>query len=540
MINNKDFPIIVIVLIASAALHAGMLATGYMQEDAFITFRTAFNLADHGIYSFNLDERYPGATSLFFGFLVALVRYLGNDSAIVIVSLINIFSVLAGGYLLTVSVKNSWMFSRIKESIPLAIVLLSATASPALLKISSSGMETACLFFMICLSLWAISKNNLYVLCGSLALLPFVRIDSAGFCLIVLVCLFFQSKRTFLAATLAFMAGFGLLLWSNALVFDSFLPLTAQAKSISYNPDKSVLAIFERFLDLMFTNSFLLGVSTKYIPSYLYVLISLTFLVPTSLVVKHLYDKVFLKSQFHNNQKNLKQSSNISQEDVPVYVIALATVLIPLAYSLGGVSFPWYLWPFSSLAFVLLIGFCLRTFLNNVSEYFCLALIACLAALTLFININISEQESRYRASIGRYIEQISNPNDTLFLEPAGYIPFYAGIKTYDTVGLTSPKILNFHTQHGGKWWVKFVFSETPSFIVDRSPIHLSKATADGNYNLNGSEYAWFMNNYVLEAAFNYEQYLDMNQTSLFGIHRLGSSSDYFLYKRKSGSPSSR
>jgi hypothetical protein len=169
-----------------------------------------------------------------------------------------------------------------------------------------------------------------------------------------------------------------------------------------------------------------------------------------------------------------------------------------------------------------------------------LALIACLAVITIFIHINISEQENRYRASIGRFIKQISNPNDTLFLEPAGYIPFFSGIKTYDTVGLTSAKILKYHKQYRKEWWIRFVSSETPSFIIDRSPIHLIKATGDGGYSLTDAEYAWFMDNYVLEAAFNYEKYLDANKTSLYGIHRLGSTSDYFLYKRKNGSIVSR
>ncbi|MGB7836360.1 MAG: hypothetical protein WBL84_29590 [Xanthobacteraceae bacterium] len=36
--------------------------THHIQEDAYIAFRTAFNLADHGVYSFNVDEHAPGAT----------------------------------------------------------------------------------------------------------------------------------------------------------------------------------------------------------------------------------------------------------------------------------------------------------------------------------------------------------------------------------------------------------------------------------------------------------------------------------------------
>ena len=144
MNHHESTHIYVLVLLLSAALHGGMLASGYMQEDAFITFRTAFNLADHGIYSFNLDEQYPGATSLFFGFFVALLRYMSGESTILIVSIINIFFSVSGGYLLFRAVSNSSFFSSLQDNFTsLSVVLLSATAGPALLKLSSSGMETA-------------------------------------------------------------------------------------------------------------------------------------------------------------------------------------------------------------------------------------------------------------------------------------------------------------------------------------------------------------------------------------------------------------
>lgn len=56
--------------------------THHIQEDAYIAFRTAFNLADHGVYSFNVDEHAPGATSLLFGFLEAGLRLIFGGWAI--------------------------------------------------------------------------------------------------------------------------------------------------------------------------------------------------------------------------------------------------------------------------------------------------------------------------------------------------------------------------------------------------------------------------------------------------------------------------
>ena len=61
---------------------------------------------------------------------------------------------------------------------------------------------------------------------------------------------------------------------------------------------------------------------------------------------------------------------------------------------------------------------------------------------------------------VGKDIYSMSEDklNDTLFLEPSGYIPYYAKIKTYDTVGLSSPEIHQFRKMYKNKrWWLDFI-----------------------------------------------------------------------------------
>ena len=65
------------------------LWTGHLQEDAFIAFRTAFNLADHGVLGFNVGEHYAAATSLIYAYFCAAMRVLAGDRAVVCILICN-------------------------------------------------------------------------------------------------------------------------------------------------------------------------------------------------------------------------------------------------------------------------------------------------------------------------------------------------------------------------------------------------------------------------------------------------------------------
>ena len=74
-----------IIFLFPLIIHFLLLFLGDVQEDAYIIFRTAFNLADHGELSYNLGEGYSGATSYLYPFLIALIRLVSGEYAIKIV-----------------------------------------------------------------------------------------------------------------------------------------------------------------------------------------------------------------------------------------------------------------------------------------------------------------------------------------------------------------------------------------------------------------------------------------------------------------------
>src|ERR1700749_1857094 len=58
-----------------------------LQEDAYITFRSARHLAEYGDFSFNLHQHFPGTTSLLYPLIVAAIDLLSRSYMILGVQL---------------------------------------------------------------------------------------------------------------------------------------------------------------------------------------------------------------------------------------------------------------------------------------------------------------------------------------------------------------------------------------------------------------------------------------------------------------------
>ena len=149
---------------------------------------------------------------------------------------------------------------------------------------------------------------------------------------------------------------------------------------------------------------------------------------------------------------------------------------------------------------------------------------------------NIGFQENTYRSHVGQFINEDSKNKDidTLFLEPAGYIPYFAKIKTFDTVGLTSPLIRKYRKKDKIKnWWFNFIYNEKPVYIVERRDVSFEGNVRDGNYVLNKDELKWFRNNYEKIKTFKYIEYIEKYGGGFKSFYKLGSHSDYYVFKIK-------
>ncbi len=138
-------------------------------------------------------------------------------------------------------------------------------------------------------------------------------------------------------------------------------------------------------------------------------------------------------------------------------------------------------------------------------------------------------KEYAYRGGIGQQLAGMAHENDTLFLEPAGYIPYYSGLYTYDEAGLGSPLILHYRDLYQTPWWIRFVEDAKPDWIVQRD--HFETFTTYQGYTLNETEQKLFLENYHLVEKISYRPQEYASQPLLVRLLAMGSADSYLIYE---------
>jgi hypothetical protein len=306
-------------------------------------------------------------------------------------------------------------------------------------------------------------------------------------------------------------------LLGNRIATGAFLPTTMRAKEIAYHPSHSFTAVLDRVQEIFFHQSFLLPVSTSY----------LTRLSPLLL----LFAVVIFVVAF--------RKSGERRERMLLCALATLVIAVPIAYAAGGVIFDWYLYPANWLTMVVFVTVLVR-WLSVVRLRFAgWALVAMvwlgLAGLQWTRSLAASTQDFHYRGDIGRYLGELSHGQGTLFLEPAGYIPYYAGLYTDDEVGLVSDRITSYMLKDprpaDGSWWIAYVEADKPDYIVQREGFaHFE--TFEG-YTLTPDEQRWFSTHYRLLRRAHYEPWVYHPSPYLRKILALGPMPDYLVYERR-------
>jgi hypothetical protein len=489
----------------------------HVQEDAYITFRTARHLAEQGDFSFNLHQHFPATTSLLYPFVVAAIDLLLHRHMILGVQLLGTLCVIAASYLAARALgKTQWQ-----------IVWVLLACWPVSLVVSYTGMETPLLLLALGMAVYGLGSNgHPKLFAASMLLLPLIRPDAIAYGLVFCAAMFCVSttlvdRRQAIFGSAALIAGGGLLLIGNRLTTGDFLPTTMRAKEIAYHPSHAAAAVLGRLGDMFLRQSFLLPVSTSY----------LTRISPVLLVVTILAFVISFRP------------TKTQRERVLLGTLALLSIAVPAAYAGGGVIFDWYLYPANWLAMAVVIAVGVRLVSisrwRTVGWFAVAALWIALAGLQWGRSLVASTQDFHYRADIGRYLGEISHGQGTLLLEPAGYIPYYSGLRTDDEVGLVSGHVTRYmlrdplHNRGSadGAWWMRYVEAEKPDYIVQvGSFAHFQ--TQEG-YTLTSPEQQWFGEHYRLLRRAHYEPWQYHPSPFLRRILALGPMPDYLVFERR-------
>lgn len=495
-------------------LHAPFLWTGHVQEDSYISFRTGFNLADHGVLTFNPGERYASTTSLLYGYLVALIR-LGSGS--LAVGTILLLDAIAAALAVVLIARSFALTGRALWS----FTLLVGMSNGALIA-SFNGMETPWYLLYIALLTLCLGQagTTRWLFVALVTLSPLMRPDAfvlaggavAGRWLLGSA----DEKRDALWGVLGLALALPLYVGLNLFHSGTWATPSVMAKQAAYHPDLSLVAIAKRFATVYFGGLVSVLPSTKYLPSPATAGVSIA---SFALLAFGLVRAKQLLSPQHF---------------LRLAFLACVALLLPLFFVVTGGMFPWYFLPSAfALAACLLASILLliRDRLRPRLLMLSCAVVAAAAAMQFLLSMNIGRQESGYRASVGRYLAQVSKPGDTLVLEPAGYIPFHSGLITYDEVGLTSPRPLPYLRSGKPGWLVDFLRDTCPTFTVQRGAFAQAYITSAG-YSLSRSEREWFQRHYLETKRFIYRPEEWAANALERRLLALGSHADYIVYRR--------
>jgi hypothetical protein len=481
------------------------LLTHHVQDDAYISFRAIRNLVEHGSLAFNAGDRYSPVTSLLWSFVGAIPASLTSaDTTALGFQLLGVLSIWLAVLAVRSLLRSSWA------------VLFLAISSPALFA-SYLGMETGlCILFLVliavCLQELPRRARPLYVLAvmGPVVRPEYITVTALVVALVLAAPDLPRRDRLFFL-TAPLLASL-LYVTLNLLLSGMPVSATAVAKTLAYEPQRSLRLFLPRFGTMLSGQLILPGV--KQVPAIAYVFANLA---PLLLLAWRLF----------------RGERLVPAERRLLLFMAFVAYGLPAIFCWGGQFAQWYLFPCGFFALLMALWCAPKG--AHASRPVAVAMLGmafAVAIAQLLFSFSAGVQEYGYRADVGRWIGRNSSPRDTLMLEPAGYIPFYAGLRTHDYVGLVSPVMLDYLRIHGQRAWFPFVRDLWPDWIVDRHDLRTAGLT-DSGYRLSPAESRCFLARYEMVRFFHYDPTDYARNPFALRLLRLGSHADYYVYHLK-------
>ena len=486
------FPLLAVVFTVLVKLL--FLLTHHIQEDAFITWRVAQNLLDYDVIGFNGETKISASTTHLYVFVSYVFNLIfGKENFIYPLLIFNSLLFTIGSYFLSKLI--------LENPVHQAIFIFLFGILPPSIKISILGMEYGILFFLeMALLYFGFKQNKIWAQILFPILILFTRIDTVIFLGIVFLVDIIWNKKVRWFYILGGMLGVAVLMSFNWFYFGELVNNTIVAKSVTYAKNMSLALQWKYFL-MNYGNFWgMLKLPGDFNPFTILVLV-FEFLAFLYIVSK-------------------KESKNLF-----IWIIFLFGWTKQLIFISQRSYFDWYYWVPQILLFAVILVFVLE---QKTYKFWWISLLLIfyiipMSAFQTVHSIASGNGEWNYRRSIGLFLKDYEkDKNQYILLEPAGYIPYFSGLKAIDEVGLVDKEIQSEIKKDKANYWKNTVEKRKPKYLLAPKDLFEGK---DGSF---------YQENYQLLKEFRIKNHLNSDNKILEKIYRLKpSGTDYNLYERK-------
>ena len=486
------FPLLAVVFTVLVKLI--FLLTHHIQEDAFITWRVAQNLLDYDVIGFNGETKISASTTHLYVFVSYFFNLIfGKENFIYPLLIFNSLLFTIGSYFLSKLI--------LENPVHQAIFIFLFGILPPSIKISILGMEYGILFFLeMALLYFGFKQNKIWAQILFPILILFTRIDTVIFLGIVFLVDIIWNKKIRWFYILGGMLGVAVLMSFNWFYFGELVNNTIVAKSVTYAKNMSLALQWKYFL-MNYGNFWgMLKLPGDFNPFTILVLFF------------ELLAFLYIVSK--------RESKNLF-----IWIIFLFGWAKQLIFISQRSYFDWYYWVPQILLFAVILVFVLE---QKTYKFWWISLLVIfyilpMAAFQTIHSIATGNGEWNYRRSIGLFLKDYEkDKNQYILLEPAGYIPYFSGLKAIDEVGLVDKEIQTEIKKDKANYWKNTVEKRKPKYLL--APKNL----------FEGKDGSFYQENYRLLKEFRIKNHLNSDNKILEKIYRLKpSGTDYNLYEIK-------
>ena len=489
--GNKKLPIYAFFL--ALIVKIIFLFTHHIQEDAFITWRVAQNLMDYGVIGFNGATKISASTTHLYVFVSYLFNLIfGKENFIEPLLVFNTVLFTIATVLL-----SHLLF---KNNTHKAIFIVLFGLLPPSIKISILGMEYGILFFLeMALLYYGFKKEKKWVLFFLPVLIMFTRIDTVIFLGITFIIDTVWNKKIRWSYVFGGIFGLAVALSFNWFYFGEVVNNTIVAKKLLYDGNFSAKQNWEYF-NYNYGNFWgMVKLPGNFNP------------ITIMIAVFELLCFIYLVRQ--QNKRNFF-----------LWVIFIFAWVKQIVFLSQKSLFDWYYWVPQILLFVPVLIFILeiKEKRNLWLSIFVVFYILPMVAFQAVHSIATGNGEWNYRREIGLFLHRYEkDKKQWILLEPAGYVPYFSGLKTIDEVGLVDKEIQNEIRKDKKNYWLNTVKKRQPKFLLSYKNLFLTKDSV------------YYQQHYQLIKEFRIKNNLKSSDPILEKIYRLKpSGTDYNLYEK--------